>query len=111
LCVFSTPADRPLRATGPPAKRQLIRKRKIGGVADVGRRAPVHAPLHTDSSSEVARRRDDARFDLDLRLRPIERVDQLRGSHEIRRQVSNDDRVGALIRENVAAPGQRRARE
>ena len=36
----------------------------------------VEAPLHAERLRELFRRLDDARFDLDLRLRPIERVEQ-----------------------------------
>ena len=38
--------------------------------------AAVEAPLDADRAGEVARGLDDARFDLDLRLRPVERADQ-----------------------------------
>ena len=41
--------------------------------ARVLRHAAVDAPLHADAAGEVARRRDDARFDFDLRLRTVER--------------------------------------
>ena len=59
--------------------------------------AAVEAPLHAERAREVAVRLDDARFDLDLRLRPVERVDQVAAVCEPVRQVGDDERVGARV--------------
>ena len=63
----------------------------------------VEPPLHAELPREVARGRHDARFDFDLRLRTIERVDQLSGALQAAGKIANDDRVGARIDLNVAA--------
>ena len=69
----------PCVAAGAPAKAAAVRKREVRRVAERRIDAAVEAPLDAELPREVLVRLDDARLDLDLRLRLVERVDQVGG--------------------------------
>ena len=79
-----------------------VGERQVGGVAQLGGHLAAEAP----EQAEFARRRlggaDDARLDLDLRLRPIELGDQLLRLGQAVRDVEEDQRVGVLVDLDVA---------
>ena len=60
-----------------PPRLPLFGNARFVVLPSAGVDAAVEAPLHAERAREVLVRLDDARFDLDLRLRAVERVDQL----------------------------------
>ena len=73
-------ADRPEACCVPPTDRRampLFGNARFGRVAEVRRHPPVQAPLDADVLRKVAGRQDDAGFDFDLRLGPIEGREKL----------------------------------
>ena len=73
--------------------------------------AAVDAPLDANRAGERAGRLHDARFDLDLGLRAVERPHELAGGRQPIRQVAHDEGVGAGIHLHFAARRQRAAGE
>ena len=73
LARMSVPAPRALQAAGRPPSEPLFGNARPVVLPMFGVDAAVEAPLHAERPGEVARRRDDARLDLDLRLGAIER--------------------------------------
>ena len=61
------------------------------------------APLHAELPLEGARRDDDTRFDLDAGDGRIEGVDECIDVRHLVSKVGEDDGVGALIDDDVAA--------
>ncbi len=100
-----------LHNAGASTERSLIRERQARRIAEVGRHTAVEPPLHAELARVVARGLDDPRFDFDLRLRPIERIDQRRRALQPAGQVADDDGVGPRIDLDIAARRQRRARQ
>jgi len=58
---------------------------------------PTEPPLDAEGASVSFRRLHDARFDLDLRLRAIERLNQRRRVFETIRKVGDDQGIGARV--------------
>ena len=93
------------------AHAAVVRERHRQAVAD--RRVDVarQVPLHAEAVGERPVGLDDARFDLDLRLRHVERGQQARRALEALGQVVDDHRVGARVGLDGPALRQRRGRE
>src|SRR5204863_1100441 len=72
--AFTGSALNNARTTGDAA---LVGKRQTGRVAERVARTARHAPLNAEAAGELSRGLDDACFDFDLRLRRIERGDEI----------------------------------
>ena len=104
-------SGRTLERPDASAQRAAVREREVRRVAERGIDAPVEAPLDAELAREVAVGLDDPRFDLDLRLRLVERFDQLRGGLQAIGQVGDDQRIGPRIDLDGAALRQRAPRQ
>ena len=65
-----------------PVDGAAVGERERRGVAERRIHPAVEAPLDAEPPLEVLVHLDDARLDLDLRLRPVERVDQVGGGRQ-----------------------------
>src|SRR5262249_50903096 len=90
-----------------PAQRAAVWEREVGGVAERRIDASAESPLDAELPRVVLVGLNDARFDLDLRLRVIERRDEFVGDRQLVGQVADDERVGPRVDLDVAALRQR----
>ena len=93
------------------AQGAAARERQPGAGAELRIDVAVEAPLDAELARGIAIELHDARFDFDLRLRPVERPHQLRGGGDAVREVADDQRVRAGIDLHVTARRQRAARD